>query len=192
MLPITLFSDFSCPFSYVTEVVLRRRAATGGVEIRYRAFEIFPAPAQAVAPSEEPGWEERIRPLARELGIALRAPGFRPRTRKAHEAYRFAAERGVGDGMREALFRAYWSEERDIGRIDVLGELIAPFGVDPEDLRIALDIDRFHDEVVQDEEIAARLRVRATPTVFIGTGRDARIHVGALSPAALDEALASR
>ncbi|HET8655426.1 MAG TPA: DsbA family protein [Longimicrobiaceae bacterium] len=192
MPPITIFSDFSCPFSYVTEVALRRRAAAGGLEIRYRAFEIYPAPARPIAPAEEPGWDERVRPLARELGVDLRAPGFRPRTRKAHEAYRFAVERGVGDGMRRAIFRAYWGEERDIGRIDVLGELIARLDVDPEDLRIALDIDRFHDEVVGDEEIAARLRVRATPTVFIGTGRDARIHVGALGPAALDEALASR
>jgi predicted DsbA family dithiol-disulfide isomerase len=187
---LTLFSDFTCPYSYVTEAGLR--GLVGGdeaVEIRYRALELYPAPAEPPAPAEEEGWEEGVRPLAERLGVALRAPGFRPRTRKAHEAARFAEERGVGEAMRAAIYRAYWAEERDIGRVDVLMEIVATLGVDPVDLKIALDIDRYSESVVHDLWLAERLRVPGAPTLFVGTGPAATVLVGAQSPEALDEAL---
>jgi predicted DsbA family dithiol-disulfide isomerase len=187
---LTLFSDFTCPYSYVTEAGLRRVAGGGGaVEVRYRALELYPAPIEPPAPAGEDGWEEAVRPLAERLGIALRAPGFRPRTRKAHEAARFAEERGVGEAMRDAIYRAYWADERDIGRVDVLMEIVAPLGVDPVDLKIALDIDRYSESVVHDLRLAERLRVPGAPTLFVGTGPTATVLVGAQSPEALDEAL---
>jgi predicted DsbA family dithiol-disulfide isomerase len=187
---ITLFSDFTCPYSYVTEAGLRGlMGGDGEVEIRYRALELYPAPTEPIAPAEEEGWEEAVRPLAERLGIELRAPGFRPRTRKAHEAARFAEERGVGAAMRDAIYRAYWAEERDIGRVDVLMEIVATLGVDPVDLKIALDIDRYSEAVVHDLLLAERLRVPGVPTLFIGTGPAATVLVGAQSPEALDEAL---
>jgi predicted DsbA family dithiol-disulfide isomerase len=159
------------------------------VEVRYRALELYPAPAEPPAPSEEEGWEEAVRPLAERLGVALRAPDFRPRTRKAHEAACFAEERGVGEAMRDSIFRAYWAEERDIGRVDVLMEIAAALGLDPVDLKIALDIDRYSESVVHDLRLAERLRVPGTPTIFFGTGASATALVGAQSPEALDEAL---
>jgi predicted DsbA family dithiol-disulfide isomerase len=187
---LTLFSDFTCPYSYVTEAGLRGlMGGDGEVEIRYRALELYPAPTEPIAPAEEEGWEEAVRPLAERLGIELRAPGFRPRTRKAHEAARFAEERGVGAAMRDAIYRAYWAEERDIGRVDVLMEIVATLGVDPVDLKIALDIDRYSEAVVHDLLLAERLRVPGVPTLFVGTGPAATVLVGAQSPEALDEAL---
>jgi predicted DsbA family dithiol-disulfide isomerase len=187
---ITLFSDFTCPYSYLTEAGLRR--VTGGdeaVEVRYRALELYPAPTEPLAPADEAGWEEAVQPLADQLGVMLRAPGFRPRTRKAHEAARFAEERGLGEAMRDAIYRAYWAEERDIGRVDVLMEIVATLGVDPVDLKIALDIDRYSESVVHDLRLAERLRVPGVPTLFVGTGPTATVLVGAQSPEALDEAL---
>ena len=189
---VTVFSDFTCPFSYVTEAALRRRAAAADREILYRAFELYPRPAPLPAPAEEPGWEALVRPLAEPLGLPLRAPAFRPRTTKAHEAFRFAAEQGRGPELRDALFRAYWGEGRDIGRIDVLQELAAGVGLEPTDLKIALDLDRFADHVAHDREVAAQLHIRAVPVLFVGTGPGARILVGAQAPAALDEALAEQ
>lgn len=187
---VTLFSDFTCPYSYVTEAGLRRAADRAGeVEVRYRALELYPTPAEPVAPAEEEGWEAAVRPLAERLGISLRAPAFRPRTRKAHEAARFADEREVGEAMRDSIYRAYWGEERDIGRVDVLMEIAASLGLDPIDLKIALDIDRYAEAVVHDLRLAERLHVPGAPTLFIGTGPAATILVGAQSPEALDEAL---
>jgi predicted DsbA family dithiol-disulfide isomerase len=187
---VTLFSDFTCPYSFVTETALRRAAGSRELAITYRAFEVYPAPVPPAPPGEGPELEA-ARPLADELGLTLRDPGFRPRTRKAHEAARFAAERGVEDRYRAAVFEAYWSSGRDVGRIDVLAELAPLAGLDPLDVKIALDIDRHADHVERDERLAARLAVVAVPALFLGLGPSARILLGAQSSAALDAALRS-
>lgn len=188
--PITVFFDFACPFSYVTLAALQERAAAGEIELRARALERFPPAAPLGAPEGEAEWGEEVERRAAELGLPLRAPGFRPRTRKAHEAVAFAARRGLATPMRSAIFAAYWGEARDIGRIDVLVGLGGAAGMDAEELRIALDIDQHADAVLHDEEVAARLRVARTPTLFVGTGPRARILVGAVGPAELAEAIA--
>ena len=66
-------------------------------------------------------------------------------------------------GAEKEIFAAYWTEGRDIGRIDVLSELASSVGLDPEELKIALDIDKFSDEVLRDRELAQKLRVPGTP-----------------------------
>jgi predicted DsbA family dithiol-disulfide isomerase len=187
--PITVFSDFTCPFSFVTEAALRRRAAETGVKVSHRAFELYPTPTAPVAPANENGWEEAVRPLAAELGLKITAPGFRPRTRKAHEAACFAREHAAEEMMRPTIFEAYWVEERDIGRIDVLMELAERSDLDPVQLKIALDIDRYREGVLRDEALARQLRITGIPTLFLGTGPGAHVLVGAQSYASLYEAL---
>lgn len=189
-LPITLFADFASPGCYLTEAALRRRAERGDVTVRYRAVELHPAPAPL--PEAPPPLEDALVRVAADEGLAIRDPGFVPRTRKAHEAARFAAERGVEGAMRDAIYRALWTDGLDIGRIDVLRDLVAPLGVDPEELKIALDIDRWRDEVEEDGRLAARLRIPAVPVLYLGTGPSARILLGAQRLADLDEAIATR
>lgn len=190
-LVLTLFADFTCPHSYVTEAALWSRAEAGVIELRFRAHELYPAPTEAPAPAEEPGWREALAPLARELSLALIAPDFRPRTAKAHEASVHAALHGGEIPLRRAIYEAFWKEGRDVGRIDVLAELAAGAGLEAEDLRIALDIDTHAEEVARQGELARRLRVPGTPTLYVGTGPDARVLVGAHSASALDAAIAA-
>jgi predicted DsbA family dithiol-disulfide isomerase len=187
-LPVTLFSDFTCPYSLVTEAALRALASERDLAVTHRAFELYPAPAALAAPGSDPGLTA-VLPLAAELGIELRDPGFRPRTRKAHEAARFAAEHAAEEALRAVIQLAYWRDGLDIGRIDVLSELAPAAGLDALDLRIALDIDRYAEDVERDERLAARLGVTAVPTIFLGLGPSARVLVGAQSPSALDAAL---
>lgn len=186
---VTVFSDFTCPFSYVTEAGLRKVAAESGAEVVYRAFELFPTPAPLPLDAEME-WEEALRPLAREAGVELRRPGYQSRTRKAHEAARLAEEHGVGAELRAALFAAYFAEERDIGRIDVLVEVGTGVGLDRTELKVVLDIDRFTGSVLHDRELALRSGIGETPTLVVGSGPGARVLVGAHPPEALREALA--
>jgi predicted DsbA family dithiol-disulfide isomerase len=176
----------------VTEAALWRRAESGDLSVRYRALELYPHPTPAPAPRDETGWQEAVAPLATELGLTLRAPGFRPRTRKAHEAASFAAVRGLEQRLRHALFSAYWQHERDIGRIDTLVEIARDVGLDAEELKIALDIDTHSDEVEHDGEIARQLNLPGAPTLYLGLGPGARVLLGAQSLAAIEEAIAGR
>lgn len=173
------FADFTCPFSYVTDAALRRVADELGAEIDYRAFELHPAPAPLPAPPAEPAWAPAVRALAAEAGVPFALPRLLPRTRKAHEAAYFAREHGRGEAMRAAIFAAYWGEARDIGRIDVLVELAGVVGLEPEALKIALDIDAVTDAVLRDRGLAERWGIRQTPTLVAGEGAGARLLVGA-------------
>jgi predicted DsbA family dithiol-disulfide isomerase len=185
--PVVVFSDFACPFSYVTEAALRRMHAAGEVEPTHLAWELYPAPAP-LPPADGGEWMDALRPLADELGLALRVPAP-VRTRKAHEAAAFAASKGVGPAMREALFVAHFGEGRDIGRIDVLVEIGAALGLDATELKVVLDVDAFAARVAAEQDAARRAGVQGVPTIVAGTGDDARLLVGARPFAELRAAL---
>ena len=165
--PVVVFSDFVCPYSYVTERALRRLEGEGVAAPEYRAFELYPAPAPL--PLDAPGdWDEALRPLAEAEGVELRAPALRCRTRKAHEAAYFAEGKGVGGAMRDAVFAAYFRDGRDVGRIDVLVELGAALGLDASELKVVLDVDAFTAAVMRDQDSARRAGVTGTPTLAVG------------------------
>lgn len=191
-LPITVFSDFTCPFCYVTEVALRALRTARELAVAYRAVELCPVPRPLALPLAEAGWEQRVLPVAAELSLPVAAPPFRARTRKAHEASRAARGEGMEPQFRDAVFGAYWSGGRDIGRVDVLSEIAGEVGMDPVQFRIVLDIDRYADEVQRDAALALRLGIETLPTIFIGSGRDATVMVGGQDAAALAAAIADR
>lgn len=190
-LQATIFADFTSPFCYVTEAGLAVVARTRPLEVREKAFELYPAPRPLLNSPPDARELEQVAPLAAELQLELRSPAFLPRTRKAHEAAHFARARGSGEPMRRALYAAYWKEGRDIGRIDVLMALAGEVGIDATELKIALDIDLHRDDVLADEEQARRLGVVRVPTLYLGKGAQARVLQGARSLAALDEAVRS-
>jgi predicted DsbA family dithiol-disulfide isomerase len=175
--PVVVFSDFACPFSYVTEAALRRMQAAGEVAVTHLAWELYPAPAP-LPPADAGGWLDVLRPLADELGLPLRVPPP-ARTRKAHEAAAFAASKSVGPAMREALFAAHFGEGRDVGRIDVLVEIGAGLGLDATELKVVLDVDTFAARVAAEQDAALRAGVQGVPTIVVGTGDEARWLVGA-------------
>ncbi|HEX8395637.1 MAG TPA: DsbA family protein [Longimicrobium sp.] len=175
--PLVVFADFACPFSYVTEAAVRRMEAAGEVQVTRLAYELHPAPAPLPAPDS--GWMDALRPLADELGLPLAAPAVAVRTRKAHEAARFAEHKGVGEQMREALYRAYFAEGRDIGRIDVLVDLAASLGLDVTETKVVLDVDTASSRIDAEREAAVGAGVTGTPTLVAGTGDEARWIVGA-------------
>ena len=176
---VVIFSDFSCPFSYLTEAALRQLAAEMEIEIEYRAFELHPAPAPLPPPDEVGAPDAPLRRLADEIEISLAQPERRPRTRKAHEAARFAREAGVEESLRERIYAAYWTGGRDIGRIDTLTELAEAAGLEGMRLKIALDIDLYADAVGADRNAAGRLGITGVPTLIVESGAAARLLVGA-------------
>jgi predicted DsbA family dithiol-disulfide isomerase len=185
--PVVVFSDFTCPFSHVTEAALRRLEDEGLAALRYAAFELYPAPAPLGTPSADD--VALAQPLAHELGIALRTPASMPRTRKAHEAAKLAEQKGSGRAMRQALFAAYFGEGRDVGRIDVLVELAAALGLDATEAKVVLDVDTFSGAVDADRVLAERIGITAVPALVVGAGADAERVMGAQPYAALRELL---
>jgi predicted DsbA family dithiol-disulfide isomerase len=156
---VILFADFTCADSYSTETMLAAMSPGLGTEVHYRAFERYPA------------------------GTPL--PDMRPRTRKAHEAARFARDRGMERPVRDAIYAAHFVEGRDIGRVDVLVELGTALGLDRTELKVVLDIDQLTVAILQDREAAGRLGITETPALVVASGSEARILTGLRSPSEL-------
>ena len=176
--PVVLFSDFACPFSYATEAALRRMEEAGEARVTPIAWELYPAPLPL--PAEDDGaWREPLAPIAAELGIAYGPIPPPARTRKAHEAAAFAAARGVGPAFRAGVFAARFGEGRDVGRVDVLVEIGAALGLDPSEMKVVLDVDTFAARVAAEEDAARRAGVEGVPTLVAGEGGEARWYVGA-------------
>ncbi len=144
------------------------------VAIEWLPYELRPEPAPLPDVAGPDGdrfrqsWARGVAPLAAQLGVEMNFPPFKPRSRRAHEAAEYAREHGAFDAMRRALFRAYFVDGRDLGNLAVLVEVGAAVGLDPGDLRAALDEQRYTQRVVELETIAARLGIAAVPTVVIG------------------------
>jgi predicted DsbA family dithiol-disulfide isomerase len=98
------------------------------------------------------GYLDNMRRMAADSGLDMKRPPLIPNTRKAHQATEFAREHGNLLAFHRAVFRAYWTDERNIGDADVLCEVAVLCGMDADALREALADGRYTGAV--DEQIA--------------------------------------
>lgn len=173
---LTLFADFVCPFSYLT---VRGLAVLGDelrIDVAYRAFELAPPPSQLPQPPDEAQWS-MVAAVASEAGITIERPRFVARTRKAHEAAKYAEQQGAGAAMRRAIYEGYFVNGLDIGRIDVLTSMAADAGLDRFAMKVALDVDVHIDDVLADRATAEAMEITGTPALLAGDD----VHIGYLS-----------
>ena len=169
---ITFFADYICPFSYLSLRGVERVTAELGVELERCAFELRPAGSPLLRAATDDEWAV-VTKVAKDAGLTIRAPALQPRTRKAHEATKFAAAAGKAAEFQHAIFDAHFEQGKDIGRIDVLVEIGREVGLDPTALKVALDIDAHADEVEKDLQKAVDLEIQGTPA-FVA-GNDVRV-----------------
>ena len=115
-------------------------------------------------------WQNHVYPLAKKMNMPLKMPTIQPRSRLAHEAAKWAGTHDRPGDYALALFRAFFQFGLNIGDKQVLLNLAADMGLDPADLGLALDSNQFTAEVVEDEEVARMLGIRAVPS-FVFNGR---------------------
>jgi len=140
-------------------------------------FELHPAPTPTRKPEDnylQTAWKERIYPMAEKLGVYMKLPTVSPYpyTNLAFQGLEFAKDQGKGDEYNDAVFRAFFQQSRDIGRIDVLVDIAKEVGLGPEQFRAALEQGTCRDRVQQLLRTAyEQVGVTAVPTMIIGTQR---------------------
>lgn len=136
------------------------------VELIWRAFELRPEPVPMIDPNSEylrRAWSDSVSPLAERLGVAMKFPPVKPRTRLAHAAAHWARAQGRFDDYHDQVFRAFFERGEDIGEEDVLIAIALELGLDSDSLRQALISHEFVASVQADEHEAARLGVSGVP-----------------------------
>jgi predicted DsbA family dithiol-disulfide isomerase len=89
--------------------------------------------------------------------------GVTGNTFDAHQLLQLARERGAQDAMAERLFRAHFTERRSVFDRESLVALAGDAGLDQEEARRALEMDRYADAVRHDVEEARALGANGVP-----------------------------
>ena len=135
-------------------------------ELVRRAYELRPEPVPMIDPNSDylrRAWSDSVAPLAERLGVTMRFPPVKPRTRLAHEAAHWARAQGRFDDYHNEVFRAFFERGEDIGDVEVLIALGRKLELDSDSLRQALTSHEFAASVVADEREAARLGLNGVP-----------------------------
>jgi predicted DsbA family dithiol-disulfide isomerase len=109
----------------------------------------------------------RLKQVADELGLPL---GDREKTynsRLAQELAKWAESEGKGDPFHGAVFRAYFVDGKNIGRVDELVVLAKSVGLPEEKARSALESRTFEGAVDSDWERSRALGITGVPTFVV-------------------------
>ncbi len=169
---INVWSDYVCPFCYLAAPALAQLEAEGdgAVTIAWRAFELRPEPVPTLDPQGDylrDIWAQSVYPMAEERGMKLKLPPVQPRSRLAHEAAAHAAAQPGRFELPHAIFRAFFEDGTDIGRLDELVKLAAGIGLDPAEMEVALASGRYRSQVLADEELAQNFGLSGVPAIVI-------------------------
>jgi predicted DsbA family dithiol-disulfide isomerase len=110
----------------------------------------------------------RLQTVADELDLPLGAREMTFNSRLAQELAKWAETRGRGDEFHEAVFRAYFVEGRNIGKMEQLVELAKSVGLAEQEAKTVLRLRSFRQAVDSDWSRARALGISAVPTFVFG------------------------
>jgi predicted DsbA family dithiol-disulfide isomerase len=200
---IEVVSDAICPWCYVGKKRLEKAIAavkgTHEIAVRWKPFQLNPAmPKEGMGRKEyrerKFGSEKVVAELDRRMMAVGKQEGIpfaldriqkTPNTFDAHRLIWHAGRKDRQDEVVDGLFRAFFTEGRDIGNRAVLVDVAAKAGLDEADVARFLDSDEGAGEVRAEEAKARDIGVEAVP-FFTIAGRYAV--AGAHEPDAFLEA----
>lgn len=134
---LDFFFDFSSPYAYLASTQVAAIAARANAKVRYRpmllgaVFKAIGTPIVPIATFPEPKRLYVGRDLyywAAHLSVPFRWPATFPMRTLAPLRLAIAAE--LEPRLIDAIYRAYWFENRDISDAVVLAEILAELGLD--------------------------------------------------------------
>jgi predicted DsbA family dithiol-disulfide isomerase len=101
------------------------------------------------------------------FGLKFGDRTFLSNSKPALEAGEYARDQGKFEVFHEHVFRAYFTDLLDIGDTAVLLRLAQDVGLDPGELKEALEEERYRMRIEESMNDAARVGVTAVPTFLI-------------------------
>src|SRR5688500_18674133 len=182
MMKINIWSDIRCPFCYIGkrkfEKALQRFAHKDKVEIIWRSFQLDPnlkteagvntydhlAKIKGMTREQTEEMHDHVTAVAKQAGLDFNfenvvvANSF-----DAHRLIQLAKSKGLGSQAEELLFKAHFSDGRNIDNRDTLAEIGHEIGLAADDVEKMLGSDAFSKEVKDDEMMAHSLGIRSVP-----------------------------
>lgn len=104
---------------------------------------------------------------AAPYGITFGVRTFLSNSRFALEASEYARDRGTYHAFHERMFHAYFTEVLDIGNVKVVLDVAQAVGLDPDDLKRALEDGKYGFRIDTTMQEAMKLGVTAVPTFIV-------------------------
>ena len=179
---VEIWSDVMCPFCYIGkrrfEEALQEFAHKDEVEVEWRSFQLNPN--MKTDPSvninqylaDVKGWNldyakrmnDHVTQMAAEVGLtydfdkAVVANSF-----NAHRFSHLAKQHNLGEAAEEALFKAYFTDGKNIDDKETLTQLGVSIGLNAAEIKQTLDTDAFASEVKHDIAEAQHLGIQGVP-----------------------------
>jgi predicted DsbA family dithiol-disulfide isomerase len=179
---VEIWSDVMCPFCYIGkrrfESALQQTSFKDNIEVEWKSFQLDPSiqnePGKRINEylAERKGFSiEKAKELNGQVTKMAAAEGLQYDFDKAvvansFDAHRFshlAAKHGKGDAAEESLFKAYFTEGKNIADHDTLVQLGTAIGLDGTEVKQVLGTDAYTAEVEYDINEAQQLGVQGVP-----------------------------
>jgi len=186
---IEIWSDVMCPFCYIGkrrfEEALQNFKYKDDVEVEWKSFQLNPDletdPNLNITQylADVKGWTldyaQQLNNQVTEMaaGVGLTYNFDKAVVANSFDAHRFAhlaKKHGLGDDAEEALFRAYFTEGKNIADHATLTELGIEMGLDETEVKQILESDTYAGEVKHDIAEAGYLGIRGVP-FFVMNGK---------------------
>lgn len=179
---VDIWSDVRCPFCYIGkrkfENALEKFPHKNDVEVNWHSFELDPSletntgvsaiehisEIKGISKVQAERMQEHVINVAKEVGLdfdfkkSVVANSF-----NAHRLIQFAKTKGLGNEIEEQLFKAHFTEGKNIDDKETLIQTGMAIGLDGNEIREMLASDAFAKEVKQDEMHAQSIGVRGVP-----------------------------
>ena len=173
---ILFITDYVCPYCLVAKAALENALEATGIQanITYQPYELTPEPRERVDTWNDQrrraGYKVLEEPC-RKLDLPMKLPPHvvpRPYTRLAFEGWYFACDHGKGEEYADAMYRAYFMEELDIGDVTVLAAVAARLGLDAHAFTAALEQGTYSQVEKEAVDYSRNvLKPTGVPTIYI-------------------------
>lgn len=171
---ITLFSDYACPFCYIGKGILKKLSTEYPLEIKWVPYELHPeTPKEGVLLAEEfPDID--MEKMLKELNQAADPYNIKfnpfekiPNTKMALEASEFARDNGKLNEFQDEIYKALFTENKDIGQLKVVLSCGEKIGLNTNNLAQALEEERYLSRLKEGRELGKKYKVAGIPTFII-------------------------
>jgi predicted DsbA family dithiol-disulfide isomerase len=183
VLQVYVMSDVICPWCFIGKRRLEKAIAAldSPVKVRWLPFQLNPTmPKEGISRREyrtrKFGSWERSLELDAQVAAAGKADGIHfafdqvertPNTLDAHRLIWLADKEGVQDAVVEALFRAYFTEGRDISNRQTLIDLVAEAGLERHQAEEVLNRGEGLEAIKEAEDLSRQFPVDGVPFFII-------------------------
>ncbi|WP_282637363.1 DsbA family oxidoreductase [Sphingobacterium thalpophilum] len=179
---IEIWSDVICPFCYIGkrnfETALEQFADKKHIEVIWKSFQLdasipevasesyaqYLVKRKGMAVEKVNGMLGNVTEMASQVGLDYHLDqSVIVNSQKAHQLIQFSKSKKLGNEAEEHLFRAFFTEGKNIADTAILIQLGKDFGLQESELKASLDDEKYKYEITQDIQEAQNLGVNGVP-----------------------------